>query len=532
VTGFAASRVFNDMAVSSEPGLLTPREQVAQLLADNTHLHARVQELLTLVAELRGTIEKQQDHIAKLVKMHFGRTSERVEGPTLFDDLPDDEPDEPAIPVAAVLPEPGGSVPGRNGHGRKPNPANLPRRREEIDLSEAEKVCPCCAGVRVRIGETIRERLDYAPSSVFVREIAQQTYACRSCERAARDPQFAAPAFPPEPVPRSGVGAGLLAQVIVSKCVDHLPLYRQESIFARHGWPVSRTRLCDLVAACATLLEPVYRAMIVRLKASFAIHADESPVKLLQPRRTAYAWLYLGDAANPYTLFDFTPGRGEEYPAAFLSGYSGFVHADGYAGYNPIHGSGSRHLGCWAHVRRKFVEARTNNATKASEALAYIRTLYAVEKEICDEKLTGAAVVSRRQARAGPILRKLGEWLEVEQRTMLPKSPFGQAVSYAINQWPTLGRYLDDARFTIDNNVAERAVRPLAVGRKNWLLVGGDGGLTSAAVLMSLCASAKRHALDPWAYLTDVLTQLAAEPADVTHLLPDAWAKQHLTASH
>jgi len=517
------------MAMSPELEVHTLREQVAHLLADNTHLNARVQELLALVGELRGTIEKQQDHIAKLVKMHFGRTSERIEGPTLFDDLPT----EPATPpVAPGIPEHVVLVPKRKGHGRKPNPASLPRRREEIDLSAAEKVCPCCAGVRVRIGETIRERLDYTPSSIFVREIAQQTYACRSCERAARDPQIAAPAFPPEPVPKSGVGAGLLAQVIVSKYVDHLPLYRQESIFARHGWPVCRTRLCDLVGACATLLDPIYRAMISRLKASFAIHADESPVKLLQPRRTGYAWLYLGDAANPYTLFDFTTGRGEEYPTAFLSGYSGFVHADGYTGYNPVHGSGARHLGCWAHVRRKFVDARTNNAAKASEALAYIRTLYAVEKEILDEKLAGAEVVSRRHARAGPILRKFGAWLDVEHRSALPKSPFGQAVSYALNQWPTLGRYLGDARFAIDNNVAERAVRPLAVGRKNWLFIGGDGGLVSAAVLMSLCASAKRHALNPWAYLTDVLTQLAAKPADVTHLLPDAWAKQHLPASH
>lgn len=464
--------------------------------------------------------------------MHFGRTSERIEGPTLFDDLPDEPAPSPAPPVPPVVTQPDGVLSKRKGHGRKHNPANLPRRREEIDLSEAEKVCPCCAGVRIKIGETIRERLDYTPASIFVREIAQFTYACRNCEQAACDPQFAAPAFPPEPVPRSGVGAGLLAQVIVSKYVDHLPLYRQESIFARHGWPVSRTRLCDLVAACAAVLEPIYRAMITRLKKSFAIHADESPVKLLRPRRTAYAWLYLGDAANPYTLFDVTPGRGEEYPAAFLAGYSGFVHADGYAGYNPIHGSGARHLGCWAHVRRKFVDARTNNAAKASEALAHIRTLYAVEQQILDEKLTGDAVVTRRQTRAGPILRTFGAWLDVEQRSALPKSPFGQAVSYAINQWPTLGRYLDDARFTIDNNVAERAVRPLAVGRKNWLFVGGDGGLPSAAVLMSLCASAKRHALNPWAYLTDVLTQLAAKPADVTHLLPDAWAKQHLPASH
>ncbi len=344
------------MAVSPEHEVLALREQSTQLLAVNTHLHAHVQELLALVAELRGTIAAQQDHIAKLLKMHFGRTSERIEGPTLFDDLPD-EPVTP--PVTPGRPEPEVLVPKRKGHGRKRNPANLPRRREEIDLSEAEEVCPCCAGMRVRIGETIRERLDFTPSSIFVRQIARQTYACRRCEQAARDPQFAAPAFPPEPVPKAGVGAGLLAQVIVSRCVDHLPLDRQEAIFARHGWPVSRTRLCDLLADCAMLSDPVSRAMLTRLKASFAIHADESPAKLLQPRRPAYSWLYLGDAANPCTLFDFTAGRGEVHPAAFLSGYSGFVRADGYAGKHAVHGSGVRHLGCWAHVRRKFVPVRS-----------------------------------------------------------------------------------------------------------------------------------------------------------------------------
>jgi len=532
--------VANTQMFASKSQLLADNSQLladnSQLLADNTqlhagnsHLNAQLQEALALVGQLRATIEKQQNHIDKLVKMTFGRQSERVEGPTLFDDLLD-EPGTP--PVSPVISEPELVAPRRKGHGRKPNPANLPRRREVIDLSDAEKVCPCCAQVRVRIGETIRERLDYTPSSIFVREIAQQTYACRSCELAALDPQIAAPVFPPEPIPRSGVGAGLLAQVIVSKYVDHLPLYRQESIFARQGWPVSRTRLCDLVGQCATLLDPVYQAMIVRLKDSFAIHADESPVKLLQPRRTAYAWLYLGDAAHPYTLFDFTPGRGEEHPAAFLDGYSGFVHADGYAGYNRIHGSGARHLGCWAHVRRKFMEAQTNHPAKSIEALAYIRTLYAVEREIVDQKLASDIAVSRRRTRAGPVLQRFGEWLKIEQRSVLPKSPFGEAISYTWNQWPTLDRYLGDARFTIDNNVAERAVRPLAIGRKNWLFVGGDGGLASASVLMSLCASAKRHGLNPWLYLTDALTQLAAKPVDATHSLPDVWAKHHQTASH
>lgn len=516
------------MTMSLEHEVVTLREQNAQLLATNTHLQAQLQELLTVVNQLRGTIEKQEQHIARLVKMTFGPKSERVLGPTLFDAItpppPDDTPGSVASPVAELLPR-------RKGHGRKPNPATLPRQREVIDLSEAEKVCPCCSTVRVRIGEEIRERLDYTPASIFVREIAQQRYACRSCEQTGRGAQIACPAFAPEPVLRSGIGAGLLAQVIVSKYVDHLPLYRQESIFARQGWPVSRTRLVDLLKPCARLLDPVYQAMIARLKTSYLIHVDESPVTLLQPKRSAYAWVYLGDAANPYTLFDFTAGRGDEHPAAFLEGYSGFVQADGYSGYNRIHGSGARHLGCWAHVRRKFVEAQANDPGKTSEALAFIRTLYAVEQEIVEQKLASDMAVTQRQTRAGPVVRKFGEWLQVEQRTALPKSPFGEAITYAVNQWPSLGRYLDDARFAIDNNIAERAVRPLALGRRNWLFIGGDSGLSSAAVLMSLCANAKRHGLNPWAYLTDLLTQMASQPADVTQLLPDAWAKRHRPAS-
>jgi transposase len=393
-------------------------------------------------------------------------------------------------------------------------------------LSDAEKVCPCCATPRVPIGETSRERLDFTPSSIFVRVLVQPTLVCRACEQAGLDPQFAKPEFPAEPVPKSGVAAGLLAQVLVSKYVDHLPLNRQVSIFARAGWPVSRTRLCDLVMKCGELLDPLYRLMVDRVKQSFVIHADDSPVTLLRPNRTAYAWLYLGDASQPYTVFDLTDGRGEEHPSKFLAGYQGFVHSDGYAGYNSVHGH-ERHLGCWAHVRRKFVESQTSDPAKASEALAYIRTLYAVEREIQTDQLVGEAVVSRRRSRAGPVLNSFGEWIDKEHRSVLPKSPLGQALTYARNQWASLGRYLTDARFTIDNNVAERAVRPLAVGRKNWLFIGGDAGLPTASVLLSLCASAKRHGVNPWAYLTEVLTQMSAKPTDLTSLLPDAWAKQN-----
>jgi transposase len=280
-------------------------------------------------------------------------------------------------------------------------------------------------------------------------------------------------------------------------------------------------------------LTPLYDAMRRRLLQSFAIHADDTPLVLLRPRRTAYAWVYRGDARNPYLLFDLTAGRSQTFPQAFLSGYRGFVHADAYDGYNAVHGN-VRHLGCWMHARRYFVEAEPTDP-RAVEALAFIRTLYAVERVIKGRReepggtFTDADAVRLRRTRAGPILDRFGDWIEVQRRSATPKSLFGQAIEYSRNQWASLVRYLDDARFAIDNGEAERAIRPLAVGRSNWLHVGGDGGLKTAAVLLSVCGSATRHRLNPWSYLRDVLDQLAVRSTnvDVSDLLPDAWAVHH-----
>ena len=268
-----------------------------------------------------------------------------------------------------------------------------------------------------------------------------------------------------------------------------------------------------------------------RLLQSFAIHADDTPLVLLRPRRTAFAWVYLGDAANPYTLFDLTAGRRHEFPQRFLDGYRGFVHADAYDGYNAVHNN-VRNLGCWMHARRYFVEAEPSDP-RAVEALAFVRTLYAVERDIkverekLGETFTDIDVVRWRQTRAGPILAVFAAWLEEHHRSATPKSLFGQAVAYSRNQWASLVRYLDGARFAIDNGAAERAIRPLAIGRGNWLHVGGDGGLKTASVLLSVCASATRHRLNPWSYLRDVLDRLAVRSAgaDLSDLLPDAPAQ-------
>ncbi len=512
-------RVYQSM--STVASSLPP--QVAQLPDDLGVLKQMVVELLATVTQLRTTIDQQQAHIQSLVRMTFGRRSERVTGPMLFDlggpadDVPTPSP-EASVPEATVK---------RQGHGRRRKPSDLPREREVLDLTQAEKACPCCGEVRVRIGADVSERLDYRPACLFVRVLERPTYLCRSCEQRGDNVQAVQRPLPPEPIPRGTVGAGLLAHVIVSKWFDHLPLYRLEGILARLGWDVSRSTLCDQMMRCAELLTPLYDRMCDRVRASFALHADDTPVVLLNPRRTAYAWVYVGDAANAYTVFDLSAGRQQEFPEKFLAGYRGFIHADAYAGYNPLYVAGATHVGCWAHARRNFFEATDSDPARAHEALGRIRLLYTVEAEAKAQGFTDAALAMYRRERAGPVLQSFADWLAQEVPRALPKSKIGEALGYAANQWPTLIRYVEDDRLTIDNAPAEQAIRPLAVGRRNWLQIAGDGGLKSAAVLLSVAASAKRHGVNPWAYVKHILSESAARrpDADFSDLLPDALAQ-------
>ena len=506
----------------------TPTHATPPLPQDVPTCHQMLRELLTTVATLRTLVDKQQAHIQYLVRMTFGRRSERlVEGPTLFDGLAEVEPESPAatpeLPAEEVV------VTKRRGHGRRQRSNDLPRESEVADLTEAEKACPCCGELRVRIGAEVSERLDYRPASLFIHAIERPTYVCRQCEQKGLNIQAAQAPLPPAPIPRCTVGAGLLAHVIVSKWVDHLPLYRLESILARLGWEVARSTLCDQMMACARLLTPVYDLMCQRVRASFSLHTDDTPVRLLNPLRTAYAWVYVGDLANPYTVFELSPGHQQEYPQKFLAGYRGFIHADGYAGYNGLYAAGAQHVGCWMHLRRYFFEAKENDPARAHEAIARIRLLYAVESDAKEKDLRGAELAAYRQEHARPLLRAFADWLAQEVPRALPKSKIGEAFIYASNQWAGMSRYLEDGRLTIDNSPAERAIRPLAVGRRNWLQIAGDGGLKSAAVLLSIAATAKRHGVNPWVYIKHLLSESAARPpnADVRDLLPDAWVQSH-----
>ena len=420
---------------------MTPRE--AELERDNAVLRGTVAELRAAVADLRSQLDRQQAHLDRLVKMTFGRSAERALGPTLFDGVepppPDGTPSSPASdPDPATEAEsPVASRSRRNGRRRPP--PDLPVERVVVDLPDADKACPCCGVSRVRVGlgEPSR-RYDYVPASVFVRETVRVSYACRFCEQAGHDPQFARPDLPPEPIPQGSAAAGLVAHVLVSKYVDHLPLHRQEAILYRLGLVVSRSTLCDWVLRAADVLAPVYRALVDRIKQSYAVHADDTPVTLLQPRRQAYAWVVVGDRDHPFTAFDLTTSRSQQCPARFLAGYAGFVHADAYAGYNPVH-AGVRHVGCWMHARRGFADARDRDP-RAADALAHIRTLYAVEARATDLGLRDTDLSEYRRDHSRPILDRFADWLADQARTALPAGAFGQAVGYARNQWASLVR--------------------------------------------------------------------------------------------
>ena len=508
-----------------------PTPEPVALPDDVPTLQRMVRELLATVAELRRTVEAQQGRIDALTRRIYGRKSERVAT----------EPNAPAATAgdAPVPPDPPATAAARRGHGRRPRPEHLPRQRVEHDLAEVEKPCPCCGRRRQRIGTESSEQLDSRPASLFVVEHVRHTYACPTCSR-ARDPiDGAAPTIhtaprPPCPIGKGLPGPGLLAHVVTSKYADHLPLFRLEGILARHAVALDRSTLGGWVRACAVLLEPLVCRMAARVRASKVIQTDDTPVPLLRGRGktgTAHLWAYLGDAQNPYTVFDFTPTHAGAGPKAWLGDYAGFVQADALKQYDPLFDRpppAPTEVGCWAHARRKFHDARAGDAARSHEALARIRSLYEIEAEA--RSLDEAGRLALRQARSRPDLDALFAWMTEERPKVLPKSPLGGAIGYALGNRVALSRYTETGFLAIDNNACERALRGIAVGRGNWTFVGSASGGETAAVLYSVVASCRRLDLDPWAYLRDVLTQLPSIPAErLDELLPDHWAREHDT---
>lgn len=404
--------------------------------------------------------------------------------------------------------------------------SKLPHYFHELDLSPAEKTCRCCGRIKDRIGRDETKILDYVPAKLEVHVHVRPKYACRYCKDGVASPP------PPErPIARGVAGPGLIAQIVVAKFGDHLPLYRQEDFFTRHGLHIPRSTLCGWVQAAAELLRPLYQRQKELVLKSPVLWTDDTPVTVLmggqEGSRKGRFWTYIGEQ-HPYSVYDFTESRARDGPAQFLAGFQGYLHADAYGGYDQIYlGSKNtiREVACWAHARRKFFDAQASSPRDAHQILEWIRQLYDVEERA--RELSADARRELRVAEAVTVLDRLGTRLAELKRRALPKSVLGKAVWYAGNQWQALCRYTEDGRLTIDNNVSERTLRHQAIGRKNWLFLGSQQAGPRAAVLFTILAGAKRHRIEPWTYLRELLLRLQDDDSSLDEMLPDRWAAQH-----
>jgi transposase len=547
-------------------------ETLRAMLRQRDALLARREAVIAELASSNGQLQQQvmglEHRLDLALRRLYGRLSERIDPRQLllFGRAMDASPD--ASPDAAPPTEEGaGDAVGRRvgrGHGRRPLPADLPRHRIEHPLDPQALTCPCCRQPRVRIGEDVSEQLDYTPASLFVLEHVRPKYACRRCEEAG-----VATADRPgrgQVIEKGLPGPGLVAHVITSKYADHQPLYRLEGMLRRHapGLELARSTMCGWMKAAADLLAPLVAQMADRIRASRVIHTDDTPVPVQEPgrgqTRTGRLWVYLGEgtfgetggegsggtsgggsgggsggtAGGAYTVFDYTPTRRRDGPMTWLKDFKGYLQADAFGGYDGVYATGAVvEVACWAHARRRFYDARKSDARRSHEALAMIRLLYEVERDARDHQAPARATL--RQQRSVPLLTQLHAWLIEQRLEALPKSPMGQAIGYALNHWDALTRYAttaadaDGGRLAIDNNAAERAIRPLVVGRKNYLFLGSDTGGRTAATLYSVVASAKRHGLDPFVYLRDVLATIGHTPvSQLDQFLPDRWKQQQL----
>jgi transposase len=415
--------------------------------------------------------------------------------------------------------------PKRKGHGRQRLPKSLRRERVVFDLAEHAKECPHCRGELKRIGEEVSERLEYVPASMIVIEEACQKYVCiHGCTIVTAEKPMA-------PIEKGLPGPGLLAHVVVSKYGDHLPLHRQEAIFRRQGVTLSRKTMCDWMRRCADLVSPLYDRMKASVLGSKVMQTDDTPVNVLDPSlprtRTGRIWTYVGDRDHPYTVYDYTPTRSRDGPDTFMQEFHGYLQADAYSGYDELYRDRNRSItevACWAHARRRFFEARSSDLMRSTVVLAYIRLLYDVEREAKTAALSGDARKALRQAKSAPILADIKTYLQREQPAVLPKSPEGMAISYTLSNWEALVRYCDDGDLEIDNNAAERSLRGIAVGRRNWTFLGSDTGGRTAAILTSITTTCKRLGVDPFEYLRDVLHRISTHPQNqLDALLPDNW---------
>ena len=479
-------------------------------------------------ADLHGSrllIEKLKLQIARYRRLQYGRSSERHDERVaqleliveeLEAALPPSEQLEPQRNIAAT------DAPAKDKPARKPLPEHLPRTTQEHAPACG---CPHCGAALRRMGEDVSEHLEYVPEHFKVIRTVRPKMSCPKCSTVVQQPA------PSRPIPRSIAGAGLLAHVAVSKYLDHLPLYRQSEIYARQGIDLDRSTMAGWIGAISNLVEPLVDAIGRYVTAGAKIHADDTPVPVLDPgngkTKTGRLWVYVrddrpaGSTDPPAAWYRYTKTREGAYPKKHLAQFQGALQADGFSGFNALYDGGAiREVGCWAHARRKFYDL--HEATKsplAAEALDRIQALYAIE-----QRIRGRPPDERRSVRQGeavPLLEQLHQWFIATIGNVSAKSEIGSAINYSVKRWSALTRYCEDGLLDIDNNTAERALRGPVLSRKNFLFAGADSGGERAAAMYSLLETAKLNGLDPEAYLRDVLERIADHPISrIGELLP------------
>jgi transposase len=402
---------------------------------------------------------------------------------------------------------------------------NLPVTRRVHDLADDEKPCPCCGKMREKIGQESSWQVEFIPGRFERIEHVRIKYACRHCEQNADNPQISLAEKPLQPIDRGMAGPGLLAYVVTSKYSDYLPLYRLQNIFERNGFEIDRATQSVWCGDVADTLKPLYDLMVQRVLQSHIICTDDTVMPMLAPGKAKQArmWVYIGDNHHPYNVFDFTLGRGRDGPMTFLKGFKQTLLADAYGGYDGVVvGNEITRAGCWAHARRKFVDAEKTHPAIAAEAVGIIKCLYAVEDR--GKGLDIGQRLALRQRELVPILSALKDKLFTWRDHLLPKHPMAEAVGYALNQWDELNVVTTDGAVPLDNNVSEREMKRICLNRKNSLFVGNERGGRTAAILSSLTSTCRRHGTDSQRYLTQLLMNLPATPISrLCYWLPDQW---------
>lgn len=487
-----------------------------------------------------------QIELARYKKSTYGPRADRLSATDLAQALLDfaEELEQKAMPAQEVpLEEPAREVrrvKRRKGRRALANFEHLPASRHVYELSAEERRCSCCGDERQEIGSEESWQIEYIPGRFERLQHVRKKYACPRCEHAGENPRIEVAAKTETAIEKGLAGPGLLAFIVTSKFADYLPLYRLEDIFERQGFEISRATQSVWCGDVADVVEPLYQRMVERVRKSHVVATDDTILPMLSPGQTQAArmWVYVGDAENPYNVFDFTLNRGREGPKQFLKDYTQVLLADGYGGYNGVvAGNAITRAGCWSHARRKFVDAEKAAPEIAREAVDLLNRLFAVERAAKEVSL--AERVELRQKQSVPVLAELRQRLLTWKEQLLPKHPMAEAVNYTLSQWEELTVFTRDGTVPIDNNVSEREMKRVVLNRKNSLFVGNPRGGRTAAILASLTSTCRRHGVDPQLYFTQLLVNLPLFLRELPHSrrheldawLPDRWKEAQAARS-